>query len=56
MNDNKEHLKRATDKLENIAYWMKKSKIYYDVKSLRSVFDDVISDYCDYKNSKSINK
>ncbi len=34
----------------------KKSKIDYDVKNLRSVFDDVISDYCDYKNSKSINK
>jgi len=51
MMNNKEHLKRATDKLENITYWMKKSKIPYDVKSLKLVFDDVISDYCDYKNS-----
>jgi len=51
-----EYKEKAADRLENIVYWMRKSNFDYEIKDLKKIFDNVLSEYLVYRSYKENHK
>ena len=51
-----EYKEKAVDRLENVVYWMRKSNFDYEIKDLKKIFDNVLSEYLVYTDYKENHK
>ena len=51
-----EYKEKAVDRLENVVYWMRKSNFDYEIKDLKKIFDNVLSEYLVYRAYKENHK